>query len=201
MNKHRMATFLLLSGLILCSQQYPTKNIINTNNTISDIKKEEVATVSDTTKVEEKQVAETSSKVQEDPKVSIDNSKTSTTLSRGSSTVTPEPKKGRKVEFILSFYTSLAEENGNQTLTASGKKLSNEMVASNVYKLGTKIDLGKYGTVSVEDRGGNHFNSPNRLDVFVPRIRKSNGRWESDAEYKRRVLNLGRVKIVGYVMN
>jgi hypothetical protein len=47
----------------------------------------------------------------------------------------------------------------------------------------------------VADRGGISFNSINRLDVFVG---KNPG--ESDSEYQRRVVKMGRVKVKGYIL-
>ena len=101
---------------------------------------------------------------------------------------------GRAQDFVLTFYTSLPEENGGYTVTCQGKKLKNGMVASNVYPLGTKIRInGKIFTVS--DRGGKNFNHSNRLDVLVE---KNSG--ESNSEYLKRVNNLGKVKVTGYIL-
>ncbi|MBM7836486.1 hypothetical protein [Clostridium sardiniense] len=102
----------------------------------------------------------------------------------------------RKVEFTLSFYTSLPEENGGHTVTCKGEKLKYGMVASNVYKLGTKISLKDYGVFTVSDRGGSNFNSPNRLDVLIER----NG-GENDTEYLNRVNNMGKYTVTGYIEN
>ena len=103
-------------------------------------------------------------------------------------------KLGRPQEFILTFYTTLPQENGGYTVTCEGKELKNGMVASNVYPLGTKIKInGKIFTVS--DRGGKNFNHSNRLDVLVER---NSG--ESDSEYLKRVNNLGKIKVTGYVL-
>ena len=101
---------------------------------------------------------------------------------------------GRVQDFVLTFYTSLPEENGGYTVTCQGKKLKNGMVASNIYPLGTKIRInGKIFTVS--DRGGKNFNHSNRLDVLVER---NSG--ESNSEYLKRVNNLGKVKVTGYIL-
>ena len=101
---------------------------------------------------------------------------------------------GRAQDFILTFYTSLPEENGGYTVTCQGKELKNGMVASNIYPLGTKIRInGKIFTVS--DRGGKNFNHSNRLDVLVER---NSG--ESNSEYLKRVNSLGKVKVTGYIL-
>lgn len=103
-------------------------------------------------------------------------------------------KLGRPQEFILTFYTTLPEENGGYTVTCEGKELKHGMVASNVYSLGTKIKInGRIFTVS--DRGGKNFNHSNRLDVLVER-----NPGESDSEYLKRVNNLGKIKVTGYIL-
>lgn len=102
---------------------------------------------------------------------------------------------GKAQEFILTFYTTLPQENGGYTTTCLGEELRNGMVASNVYPLGTKIKInGKIFTVS--DRGGKNFNNYNRLDVLVER---ESG--ESNQEYLKRVNNLGKIKVTGYILN
>lgn len=103
---------------------------------------------------------------------------------------------GRKVEFTLSFYTSLPSENGGHTTTCRGEKLQYGMVASNVYKLGTKIYLKGYGHFTVSDRGGSDFNVDNRLDVLIEREQG-----ESNNQYLNRVNNMGKPTVIGYVKN
>jgi 3D (Asp-Asp-Asp) domain-containing protein len=108
-----------------------------------------------------------------------------------------------EVEFTLSFYSILKAENGNWTVTCQGTPLKGleYAVASNVYPLGTKIYLeGLNETVTVLDKGGKDFNSYYRLDVLVQRERKDNGQWESDKEYLRRVNEMGRVKVKGWIL-
>lgn len=100
----------------------------------------------------------------------------------------------KEVEFILSYFTDLPEENGGYTVTCTGKPLIYGVVASNVYSLGTKVYLKGYGTFTVADRGGNHFNNPNRLDVLIPKNKN-----ESNSHYKRRVNDMGKSIIKGYV--
>lgn len=98
-------------------------------------------------------------------------------------------------EFILTFYTDLPEENGvGGAITCQGKSLTSGMVANNVIPLGTKIYTQEFGTLTVSDRGGNNFNSFNRLDVFLAR---QNG--EDNYQYKQRALKLGRINIKGVV--
>lgn len=117
--------------------------------------------------------------------------KATTTPSRGSNGV-------KQVTFELTFYTSLPEENGGYSSMANGKSVetATNAIASNYYKLGTQINLTGYGNYVVQDRGGSSFNSSTRLDVLV--LRKSG---ESNSQYKTRVRNMGRVKVVGYVFN
>lgn len=90
-------------------------------------------------------------------------------------------------EFRLSFYSNLPEHNGGYTNTASGAPLTYGVVASNVYPIGTKIELEGYGMMTVLDRGGSHFNNDDRLDVFIP---PKEG--ESKTNYKARIWKLGR---------
>jgi len=104
----------------------------------------------------------------------------------------------QKITFYLSFYTSLPGENGGYSRMANGEPVNTakNAVASNYYKLGTSITLEGYGTFTVKDRGGKSFNSPQRLDVLV--LRKAG---ESDSEYKRRVLSMGRKTVTGWINN
>ena len=99
------------------------------------------------------------------------------------------------ITFELTFYTNLASENSKYGgITCTGAKLRDGMVANNVLPLGTEIRLKGYGTVTVSDRGGKNFNKMHRLDVYVPR---QDG--ESNSEYYKRVNNMGRVKVKGYI--
>lgn len=102
---------------------------------------------------------------------------------------------GDEIDITLTFYTSLAEENGGYAgITCTGGKLTPGMVANNVLPLGTEIHTSEFGTLTVSDRGGNNFDTIHRLDVFIAR---SDG--ESDWEYKKRVNDMGKVKIKGYI--
>lgn len=110
-------------------------------------------------------------------------------LSRGGSNINNE------VEITLTFYTSLAEENGGFSgINCSGKKLTPGTVANNVLPLGTKIYTKEFGTLTVADRGGNNFDTIHRLDVYIPREEG-----ESDKDYLTRVNDMGKVKVKGYI--
>lgn len=106
-----------------------------------------------------------------------------------------EERMRNKREFILTFYTSLDFENGFGAITCTGERLHDGIVANNVLSLGTKIQLDGYGEVVVSDRGGSSFNSDTRLDVYIP---KEND--ESNYEYSKRVNNMGKVKVTGYIL-
>ncbi|MDW8802624.1 3D domain-containing protein [Clostridium sp. A1-XYC3] len=112
-----------------------------------------------------------------------------------------QPSRGgnisNTIDINLTFYTSLPEENGgHEGINCSGKKLTPGTVANNVLPLGTRIYTEEFGTLTVEDRGGDNFNTIHRLDVYVPR--KAG---ESIADYKTRVINMGIVKVKGYIAN
>lgn len=102
-------------------------------------------------------------------------------------------------EFELTFYSSLPEENngiGTKSVTCTGGKLYDGLVASNYYKLNTQIQLEGWGTVTVGDRGSNkYFNNDYRLDVYIP---KEHG--ESDSHYFSRVNKMGRIKVKGTIL-
>lgn len=100
---------------------------------------------------------------------------------------------GTPITLKLSFYGDFAHENGGYAgIDAQGNKLASGTIASNVYPFGTKFSFNGQ-TFTVRDRGGSHFNDPNRLDVFVPR-----NPGESDSEYSTRISNYGRKTITGY---
>ena len=100
-------------------------------------------------------------------------------------------------EFELTFYSGLACENSPKgAITCTGEKLYDGIVASNHYKLGTKIQLQGFGEVVVGDRGSDkYFNNDYRLDVYIPR---EHG--ESDSHYLSRVNKMGRVKVKGCIL-
>lgn len=101
-------------------------------------------------------------------------------------------------EFELTFYSNLDMENysGCGGITSTGNKLFDGVVASNYYKINTKIKLQGWGEVTVLDRGSDkYFNNDYRLDVYIPR--ESN---ESDSHYYSRVNKMGKVKVKGIVL-
>jgi 3D (Asp-Asp-Asp) domain-containing protein len=98
--------------------------------------------------------------------------------------------------FVLTFYTSLIEENSEAgPVTCNGSKLRDGIVANNILPQGTKIITKEFGELIVADTGGNNFNVRHRLDVFVPRNKGENNR-----QYKNRVNKMGIVKVKGYII-
>ena len=101
----------------------------------------------------------------------------------------------RTLTFELSFYSDLNCENGYGNLTASGKTLQAGMIANNFLPFGTKVYLEGYGMKTVEDRGSKkYFYNVRKVDVLVPR-----NPGESDGAYLRRVNNMGRRTVTGYI--
>jgi len=98
-------------------------------------------------------------------------------------------------QIIISHYGDTYEQNGGYpNITCTGAKLSDGMVASNVYPLGTKFYWeGKVRTVA--DKGGSHFNRYDRLDVFVPRYSG-----ESDSAYIKRIYKYGKRTVTTTVL-
>ena len=119
-----------------------------------------------------------------------------TNLTSVKNTYKIQNKKTKEVTFHISFYTSLACENGGYAnMTASGKKLADGMVANNQLPFGTKIYVEGYGLKTVEDRGSSkYFTDETKIDIFVPRQKG-----ESDTEYRKRVNAMGRKNIKGYI--
>lgn len=97
------------------------------------------------------------------------------------------------ISITMTFYGDFASENGGyEGIDASGNKLKLGTVASNYYPMGTQFEFnGQIFTVS--DRGGSKLNSPNKLDVFVPRLKN-----ESNSEYRKRLLQYGVRKVTMY---
>ena len=96
-----------------------------------------------------------------------------------------------KINFICSFYSGSDEENGGQTLTASGQSLREGIVASNNFKFGTRIHIDKLGEYQVEDTGNPNFikqidENTYKIDVYV----------NSSEEAER----LGVIKSTGYII-
>lgn len=101
-----------------------------------------------------------------------------------------------KIKATLSYYTSLASENGGYAnMTASGVKPQYGCVANNSLKFGTDIYFKGIGTFEVQDRGCSNFNNVYRYDVYIPR---NNG--ESDNAYLARVNNLGKKTVTAYIL-
>lgn len=99
------------------------------------------------------------------------------------------------VNFELTYYTNLPEENGGYTVTCTGNPLEGNIVANNVIPQQTKIVLGDR-LVTVADKGAESiFSVKNRLDVLAPRLSG-----ESDQKYLDRVNDIGRVNVKGYVI-
>lgn len=102
----------------------------------------------------------------------------------------------------LTFYTSLASCCGNNLgITASGVKLNNMTIAvprkvnstKPMYNFGTIIEINGYGKKRVEDTGNPKYlkikpDGRIIIDIFIPREQG-----ESDVEYRKRILNMGRV--------
>lgn len=101
-----------------------------------------------------------------------------------------------EMTFNLSFYSNLPEHNGGYSKSASGKTLAYGMAANNKLPIGTKIYLEGWGVFTIEDRGGSHFNSINRVDIFIP---PKSG--ESKKEYIARLRTLGRKSVRGTILN
>lgn len=101
--------------------------------------------------------------------------------------------QGTPVEITMTFYGDFAHENGGYAgIDCNGNKLVAGTVASNYYPQGTQFEFN--GQVfTVRDRGGSNFNSANRLDVFVPRLKN-----ESDSSYSKRIRHYGRKTVTMY---
>lgn len=102
----------------------------------------------------------------------------------------------KPMEFKVSYYTDLDIENGFGAINCLGEPLVDGMVANNILELGTEIYTPELGLKKVADRGSaKYFSDINSIDVFVPR-----NKGESDSEYYKRVNDMGRTKIQGYIL-
>ena len=100
---------------------------------------------------------------------------------------------GTAVKMTMTFYGDFAHENGGYAgIDCNGDKLVAGTVASNYYPQGTQFEFN--GQIfTVRDRGSSSFNSANRLDVFVPRLKN-----ESDSSYSKRIREYGRRTVTMY---
>ena len=100
----------------------------------------------------------------------------------------------KEVEFKLTAYSSLPEENGGYNVTCKGEPLEGNIVANNTLPQGTKVILEGIEYV-VADRGSKRFDNPYRLDILIER-----NEGETDDEYRKRVSDYGVKHIKGYII-
>lgn len=171
------------------------KDQIKKNENLND---KEINKNSDSNKINTK-INEGSTKVNVENTESSNGNKDTSENNQENTSIKKQPSRGgnlmKEIDIVLTFYTSLPEENGGfKGINCIGQKLMPGMVANNVLPLGTKIQTREFGTLTVADRGGNNFNTVNRLDVYIPR---NSG--ESDENYFKRVNDMGKVKVKGYL--
>lgn len=107
-----------------------------------------------------------------------------------------ENAKACEETFVLTFYTSLIDENTKYgPITCNGNRLSEGMVANNILPQGTKISTKEFGELVVADKGGDNFNKSYRLDVYISR-----NYGENDYQYKKRVEAMGVVRVQGIII-
>ena len=100
-----------------------------------------------------------------------------------------------EIEFKVTAYSSLPEENGGYTITCNGEPLEGNILANNTIPQGTKVILDGV-EYEIADRGSSRFNKRNRVDMLIERL--SN---ESVDEYRKRVSDFGVQYIKGYIIN
>lgn len=187
--KGLILTIILFLGLMNIKFIYIHDNIKQVQNNKDEKKVASTNKTFNSANLEKLQKSPTSSSTTNTDKVDSNKDLNKKSLSRGGSNINNE------VEITLTFYTSLAEENGGFSgINCSGKKLTPGTVANNVLPLGTKIYTKEFGTLTVADRGGNNFDTIHRLDVYIPREEG-----ESDKDYLTRVNDMGKVKVKGYI--
>lgn len=157
-----------------------------TNDQVKSLKKE----ITKTNKEKDEKIKALEKKIDEQGKKLLEIEKAKADARKES------PTNGEPITLRLSYYGEGAEENGGYAgITCTGAKLVDGMVASNVYDIGTKFMWdGKVYTVS--DTGGDHFDSYDRLDVFVPRYPG-----ESKDSYDRRISDEGRKVVQAVKLN
>lgn len=112
-------------------------------------------------------------------------------------------KKYKEINLEISFYTSLIEENGTNGLDANGNPLEwGTLAIPRNVPMGTKFEIEGYkDTIFVGRDVGNPNNirikedGTYRVDMFIP---KKQG--ETNAQYKKRVNNYGKVKRKGKII-
>jgi Uncharacterized protein conserved in bacteria len=196
--KGLIITIILAIGMISVrtSYIYNSVNKNNFNNETSEIQYVAQSNNSkDKNEIKENKATPPQSKEQQ-VNSQIDTNQAKSKEKPGSNQLSRGGSISNELDITLTFYTSLPEENGGfNGINCSGKKLTSGTVANNVLPLGTEIYTKEFGTLTVSDRGGDNFNTINRLDVYIPR---EDG--ESNQDYLSRVNNMGIVKVKGYII-
>lgn len=100
-----------------------------------------------------------------------------------------------EIEFKVTAYSSLPEENGGYTITCNGEPLEGNILANNTIPQGTKVILDGV-EYEIADRGSSRFNKRNRVDMLIEKLPN-----ESVDEYRKRVSDFGVQYIKGYIIN
>ena len=100
-----------------------------------------------------------------------------------------------EIEFKVTAYSSLPEENGGYTVTCNGEPLKGNILANNTIPQGTKVILDGV-EYEIADKGSSRFNKRNRVDMLIERLPN-----ESVDEYRKRVSDFGVQYIKGYIIN